>query len=144
VEGFNFAPSTSGPLRFIPGSDPSNIVELGRDNVQTDDTGHFRYQFTLPKRPSEDVQYIRATLQSNVGAPHLTRTARDTWEKIIETVFLALLATTFGTFLAIPLSFIAARNLMKPVRSPLAGISLSILGWPIGIALGYTIVHWVE
>jgi phosphonate ABC transporter permease subunit PhnE len=119
-------------------------VQLGRDNVQTDDTGHFLYQFTLPKRPSEEVQYIRATLQSNVGTPHLTRTAHDTWEKIIETVFLALLATTFGTFLAIPLSFIAARNLMKPVRSPLAGISLSILGWPIGIVLGYTIVHWVE
>ncbi len=144
VEGFNFAPNTSGPLRFVPGSDPANVVQLGRDNVQTDGTGHFLYQFTLPKRPSEDVQYIRATLQSNVGAPHLTRTAYDTWEKIIETVFLALLATTFGTFLAIPLSFIAARNLMKPVRSPLASISLSILGWPIGIALGYTIVHWVE
>lgn len=144
VEGFNFAPGTSGPLRFIPGSDPSNVVELGRDVIQTDDTGHFLYEFTLPKRPSEDVQYIRATLQSNVGTPHLTRTAYDTWEKIIETVFLALLATTFGTFLAIPLSFIAARNLMKPVRSPLASISLSILGWPIGIALGYTIVHWVE
>jgi len=33
---------------------------------------------------------------------------------------------------------------MKPVRSPLASISLSVLGWPIGIALGYTVVHWVE
>ena len=65
-------------------------------------------------------------------------------EKIVETVFLALLATVFGTFLAIPLSFIAARNLMKPVKSPLASIALSILGWPIGIALGYLIVRWVE
>jgi phosphonate ABC transporter permease subunit PhnE len=33
---------------------------------------------------------------------------------------------------------------MKPVRSPLASITLSILGWPIGIALGYVIVRWVE
>jgi phosphonate ABC transporter permease subunit PhnE len=90
------------------------------------------------------MQYIRATLSRNVGAPHLTKTAHDTWEKIIETVFLALLATTFGTILAIPLSFIAARNLMKPVRSPLASITLSVLGWPIGIALGYLIVSWVE
>ena len=56
----------------------------------------------------------------------------------------ALLATTFGTFLAIPLSFIAARNLMKPVKSPLASIALSILGWPIGIGLGYLVVRWVE
>src|SRR5687768_5508822 len=27
VEGFNFAPNTSGPLRFIPGNDLSNTVE---------------------------------------------------------------------------------------------------------------------
>ena len=143
VEGFNFAPNTSGPLRFVPGKDPNNTVTLGRDNVKTDSEGRFAFDITLPKRPSEDMQYIRATLRRNIGSPHFTQTARDTWEKIIETVFLALLATTFGTFLAIPLSFIAARNLMKPVRSPLASIALSVLGWPIGIALGYLIVRWV-
>lgn len=143
VEGFNFAPNTSGPLRFVPGSDPSNVVALGRDNVQTDATGHFEYDFTLPDRPSEDVQFIRASLSQNVGLPRFSKTAVDTWDKIIETVFLALLATTFGTFLAIPLSFIAARNLMKPVKSPLASIALSLLGWPIGIAIGYVVVRWV-
>ena len=143
VEGFNFAANTNGPLRFVPGSDPSNNVTLGRDNVTTDAAGHFAFDIVLPKRPSADVQFIRATLRRNVGSPHFTQSARDTWEKIIETVFLALLATTFGTFLAIPLSFIAARNLMKPVKSPLASISLSVLGWPIGIAVGYIIVRWV-
>ena len=144
VEGFNFAPNTTGPVRFVPGKDPSNTVAIGRDNVQTDDAGNFAFGMTLPKRPSDDVQFIRATLRRNVGTPHLTRTARDTWDKIVETVFLALLATTFGTFLAIPLSFIAARNLMKPVKSPLGSIALSLLGWPIGIALGYLLVRWVE
>jgi phosphonate ABC transporter permease subunit PhnE len=144
VEGFNFAPNTTGPLRFVPGSDPSNPVAIGRDTVETDDTGHFIYQMTLPERLSEDVQYIRATLSRNVGVPRLTRTAHDTWEKIVETVFLALLATVFGTILAIPLSFIAARNLMKPVKSPLGSIALSLLGWPIGILLGYLVVKWVE
>lgn len=144
VEGFNFAPNVSGPLRFVPGSDPANIVTLGRDNIETDASGHFIYEFVLPKRPSDDVQFIRATLKQNIGTPHLTQTARDTWEKIIETVFLALLATTFGTFLAIPLSFIAARNLMKPVRSPLASIAFSLLGWPLGIVTGYVIVRFVE
>jgi phosphonate ABC transporter permease subunit PhnE len=143
VEGFNFAPNTSGPLRFIPGSDPSNIVELGRDVVTTDASGSFVFEFTLPNRPSADVQYIRATLSRNAGAPYLTKTALDTWDKIIETVFLALLATTFGTILAIPLSFIAARNLMRPVRSPLTSISLSLLGWPLGIVLGYKLIAWV-
>jgi phosphonate ABC transporter permease subunit PhnE len=144
VEGFNFAPNTSGPLRFVPGSDPANPVAIGRDSVETDESGHFVHQMVLPARESEDVQYIRASLRQNVGAPRFTDTAKDTWDKIIETVFLALLATTFGTILAIPLSFIAARNLMKPVKSPLASIALSVLGWPIGIVLGYLVVKWVE
>jgi phosphonate transport system permease protein len=126
VEGFNFAPYTIGPLRFVPGSDPNNNVTLGKENAETDSKGHFVASMQIPKRLSNDVQYIRATLRRNVGSPHFTKNAYDTWEKIIETVFLALLATVFGTILAIPLSFIAARNLMKSVKSPLTSISLSI------------------
>jgi len=143
VEGFNFASKASGPLRFVPGNDPNNVVTLGRVNVETDSTGYFIASMILPDRQSTDMQYIRASLRRNIGLPHLTQTAHDTWDKIIKTVFLALLATVFGTILAIPLSFLAARNLMKPVKSPLISISLSALGWPIGIALGFLIVREV-
>ncbi|NJC96607.1 MAG: ABC transporter permease subunit [Anaerolineae bacterium] len=143
VEGFNFYPNAQGPLRFVPGSDPANPVTLGNEEIKTDADGHFIAELELPRRPSEDVQYIRATVRRNIGAPMFTKTAHDTWNKIVETVFLALLATTLGTILAIPLSFIAARNLMKPVKSPLASISLSIIGWPVGIAIGYLVVNWV-
>ena len=65
-----------------------------------------------------------------------TETAKVTWDKIIETVFMALLATAIGTALAIPVSFIAARNLMAENKSPLTSIAFSIIGWPIGIYLG--------
>jgi phosphonate ABC transporter permease subunit PhnE len=139
VEGFNFAPDTEGPVRFVPGSDPTNVVTLGRDNVKTDATGYFSLEFTLPNRPSDDVQFIRATLSRNVGSPYLTRTAHETWDKIVETVFLAFLATVLGTIFAIPLSFVAARNLMKSVKNPLASIALSILGWPIGYVIGMAV-----
>jgi phosphonate ABC transporter permease subunit PhnE len=144
VEGFNFFPNARGPLRFVPGSDPANPVSLGNETVATDADGHFLGTMELPSRLSDEVQFVRATVRSNVGVPRFTKTARDTWDKIIETVFLALLATVLGTILAIPLSFIAARNLMKPVKSPLASISLSILGWPIGIVIGYLVVRWVS
>lgn len=143
VEGFNLAPRVDGPVRFAPGSDINNIVTLGRDVVQTNDKGHFSLAFSLPKRPDVGVQYIRATLRQNIGSPHLTQTAKDTWNKIVETVFLALLATTFGTILAIPLSFIAARNLMKPVKSPLSSIAFSLIGWPVGIVAGLVITRWM-
>ena len=140
VEGFAFFPNASGPVRFVPGNDPTNVVELGNLTAQTDAEGHFVTKLELPKRESEDVQYIRATMRRNIGIPRFTETAKITWDKIVETVFLALLATTLGTLLAIPLSFIAARNLMKSVRSPLASIALSIIGWPLGIAIGYLVV----
>lgn len=144
VEGFNFAANVSGPVRFVPGSDPTNLVSIGRDTVTTDGSGYFSLQFEVPKRPSEEVQYVRATLRENVGLPRFTRTAHETWDKIIETVFLALLATTVGTLLAIPLSFIAARNLMKPVRSPLTSVSLSTLGLPVGMMAGFYVVDWIS
>jgi phosphonate ABC transporter permease subunit PhnE len=144
VEGFNFYPNGEGPLRFVPGSDPTSLVMLGNDVAATDSKGHFLAELKLPKRTSEDVQYVRAEIRRSVGTPQLTETARSTWDKIVETVFLALLATTLGTILAIPLSFLAARNLMVSVRSPLASISLSILGWPLGIVLGYLTVRAVN
>jgi phosphonate ABC transporter permease subunit PhnE len=143
VEGFNFVPNTTGPVRFVPGSDPAYLVELGNVTALTDADGHFAAEIKLPNRPSDEVQFIRATMRRNVGAPKFTQTAKNTWEKIIETVFLALLATTLGTILAIPLSFIAARNLMKPVRSPLASIALSVLGWPVGMGVGFLFVNQV-
>jgi phosphonate ABC transporter permease subunit PhnE len=92
----------------------------------------------LPTRqPVAEAQAIRATARVSVGAPKFTSTAKVTWDKIIETVFLALLATTIGTALAIPISFLAARNLMSEVTSSLTSIAFMIIGWPVGIFLGY-------
>jgi hypothetical protein len=131
VEGFNFAPNTTGPLRFVPGSDPSNPVAIGRDIVETDDTGHFIYQMTLPKRSSDDVQYIRATLSRNVGTPRFTKTAHDTWDKIIETVFLALLATIRHH--PCHSSQFHCQQPDEACQRPLSSIALSLLGWPVGL-----------
>ena len=143
VEGFNFPAHTDGPIRFVPGSDPLNVVELGRETIQTDAEGHFAAAFVLPDRTSDDQQFIRVAVSQNVGTPRFTQNAKDTWDKIIETVFMALLATTAGTILAFPLSFFAARNLMKSVRTPVASAALSIMGWPIGMGIGYYIVNQI-
>lgn len=143
VDGFNFPPNITGPIRFVPGIDPLNVVALGRESIKTDSDGHFTTSFVLPDRISDEPQHIRVTISQNVGVPRFSQTAKDTWDKIIETVFMALLATTAGTILAFPISFLAARNLMKPVRSPLTSISLSVLGWPIGMGLGFYIVNQI-
>jgi phosphonate ABC transporter permease subunit PhnE len=133
VEGFNFEPNTSGPLNFIP---PSG-VSLRMADIQTDAQGHFTVTAKLPKRPTEEVQAVRGTTRRTVGGPHFSQNAKDTWDKIVETVFLALLATTLGTAIAVPASFLAARNIMTPITSPLTSVMLSILLFPIGLGLGW-------
>jgi phosphonate ABC transporter permease subunit PhnE len=132
VEGYNFEPNTTGPISFIPPSE----VRLQLGNVQIDSHGHFATTVTLPNRPEDEIQYLEVLTRRNVGAPHWTKTAHDTWDKIIETVFLALLATTLGTAIAVPLSFIAARNLMRGIKSPMSSIALSVIALPIGAYLG--------
>ena len=139
VEGFGFEPNTEGPLSFIPTSD----VSLNLGNFKTDSQGQFTLIVKLPPRPDEAVQYIRAITRKNLGRPHLTQTAYDTWDKIIETVFLALLATSFGVVLAIPISFFAARNLMKDITSTMSKLALSILAWPTGIWIGGQVAGWI-
>jgi phosphonate ABC transporter permease subunit PhnE len=133
VEGFNFEPGAKGPLNFVAAS--GALLQLGTFEVDRD--GYFIVEANLPTRqPVEEAQTIRATARVPVGAPKFTETARVTWEKIIETVFLALLATTIGTALAVPLSFLAARNLMSEVKSSLTSIAFQIIGWPLGLWLG--------
>lgn len=139
VEGFGFAANRKGPVNFIPPSE----VSLPLGEAETDSVGHFLLTVKLPKRTSEEPQQIRFITRSNIGSPHLTQTAYDTWEKIVETVFLALLATTLGTALAAPLSFLAARNLMKDVTSSVTSVGLSLLAIPAGVGLGVAIAHWL-
>lgn len=133
VQGDNFLPGTRGPINFIPPSGASLTI----GSFEVDAGGKFEERVQLPNRqPVAEAQTIRAIARRNVGTPKFSAVARATFDKIIETIFLALLATTFGTLIAIPLSFLAARNLMSDVKSPLISISLMILGWLIGMALG--------
>ncbi|MHC1784733.1 MAG: ABC transporter permease subunit [Anaerolineaceae bacterium] len=140
IKGYNFQPNSSGPLNFIPPS----TVKLPLGTIDADANGEFTMTAKLPNRPDETVQHIRALTRMTVGLPAISQTALDTWEKILETVFLALLATTLGTALAVPLSFFAAKNLMKDVRTPVLAAALNILLIPIGVYVGALCASWLQ
>jgi hypothetical protein len=70
------------------------------------------------------------------GQLTLSEASRTTLERIVETILMALLASTFGTVLAIPISFLAAKNLMENVTAPLAGIMAAIIALPVGLLAG--------
>lgn len=137
IKGHNFAPNTAGPLNFIP---PSGVsLQLAR--IETDSRGTFELQVELRDRTAEEPQYLRAVTRRNVGTPHLSQNGIDTIEKILETVFMALLATTLGTLFAIPLSFLAARNLMRTITTPLTSVALSVIAAPLGVWVGSLIAR---
>lgn len=132
VSGSGFAPNTEVGIFLIPESQ----VSLRLDLVRTDGSGAFGTEVRFPNRPSEQPQTIRVVSTDATGALHWTQTARDTLRYIIETVFLALIATTFATLLAVPLSFFAARNLMDEISSPLTNVALGLIAAPVGIGFG--------
>lgn len=140
IEGYNFTPNSEGSLYFVPPSE----VNLNLGTFTANDKGYFSVTAKVPPRPETVVQYIHAVSLQNVGSPTLTQTAKDTWDKIVETIFLALLATTLGVIFSIPISFLAARNIMKEVTSPISALSLSILGWPVGIGIGVVLSRWLS
>ncbi len=140
VEGFNLPPESSGPINFVTASGVSK--QMG--NFDTNSDGYFSQVVEIPTRqPVAEAQTIRITVRTQYGPPKFTGTAKATGNKIVETVFIALLATTIGTLLSIPISFIAARNLMKDATSTPTGMALAILGWPAGIWIGLKFTRWI-
>ncbi|HSJ34485.1 MAG TPA: ABC transporter permease subunit [Acidimicrobiia bacterium] len=79
--------------------------------------------------------YISDTIQLS---PRISETAIITLDKILETVFLALVATTAGLFLAIPLSFVAARNIMRDISITVTNFVLVLIAMPLGAVAGVT------
>lgn len=76
-------------------------------------------------------------------SPRVSETAKITLDKILETVFLALIATTAGLFLAVPLSFVAARNIMREISVTVTNLGLVLLAVPLGAAAGIALSRLV-
>ena len=148
VTGYNFTPDETVSLYFIPEAPSVHEqieLKLADDLIQVNPQGQFTYTATMRRdRPSDEPQIVRAVVRIRSGLPHASATLNDTFDKIIETVFLALIATTLGTALAIPVSFLAARNLMSNVTSPFGSIMAGLLLAPFGWLLGLNAFRWLK
>lgn len=147
VNGYNYEPGEKVYLFFIP--EAASIhdqveLRLAQDVIKTDSQGQFTYVVEMRKdRPSDKPQIVRAVTKIRSGLPQPSKTLKDTVGKIIETVFLALIATTIGTALAIPISFLAARNLMSSMVKPFGSVMAGLLIAPLGGALGLILFGWL-
>jgi len=87
--------------------------------VTTDDEGAFQIDIIMPYRlipPAEAGDFstwkVEARQLHGLGPAEPSEQLLLAIEKMIETIFLGMMATAFGIVLSIPVSFLAARNLM--------------------------------
>lgn len=114
VRGRNFPPHADGTLIWI--NKIGNPQQVG--TFRTDDQGTFAATITVPRvftgppGGTGAQQQLAAEARTARGSLQPSNTLLLVLDKIVETVFLALMGTTLAVLVAVPLSFLGARNLM--------------------------------
>ena len=129
LTGKNFAPNTRTEIWW---ADPLGNEYRPREAgeylfVDTDEEGSFEAEMTMPYelvRPSSEGASLTHTVEARqvrrVGPPKPSEALRMTIARMLETIFMGMMATAFGIVLAIPVSFLAARNIMAGSRLTIA------------------------
>lgn len=121
IEGSGFWPEQSVAIWWKnPIGQRHHLREGGRFvTVEADQEGRFRLEVRIPDAVpqsflTEESQRheVQAIQERPVGLPRLTETSRMVAFRMLQTVGMALIATTFSIVLAVPVSFLAARNLV--------------------------------
>lgn len=120
VYGGGFNPNEEITIWWVDPIKQAFRPQLQTGNVVTtsDGDGNFSITFTAPPytTPSSAVGIQQHTIQArqvvSVGNVQLSENVTLAGNRMIVTIFQALMATTLGIVFAIPLSFVAARNLM--------------------------------
>ncbi len=128
VVGKDFKPNEPATLWWEPESIPEFRPRAngGLVSITPDSTGSFRFTFNAPNFtiPTQAIGTIASTVTvRQVESQGALRPSNDllvALSLMVETIYLGLMATFFGMIFAIPLSFIAARNLMSENRVTLA------------------------
>jgi phosphonate transport system permease protein len=99
------------------------VIMLKENNTKmlilnTDEKGGLTFMITVPRQSEVNATsplpyHIRLTQREILSGFAISKNGRYILQGIYETLALALLATALGAILALPLSFLAARNLMS-------------------------------
>ncbi len=93
--------------------DSTNNARPIRRNEKTDANGAYTLTFTLPPSVATGAYQVRAEMATATGGWRFSETFIIALDKMIETIFLALMGTFFALVVSVPLSFLGARNLMQ-------------------------------
>ncbi len=117
VSGKGFRPNTPGVIRWQSTGASASLQDLGP--FVPDAQGNFSLPVHIPDDPDRVMNLsgtpntIAFTQRWPSGDLYFTDTFSLVRDAIIETLFLALMGTTVGVILSLPLSFLASQNLMS-------------------------------
>ena len=112
LQGFNMAPNSDVKLSWLL---PSGNILFSKW-ATTDANGNFTTEMEVrPITATTDgiPSHLLAETAVPKGALIPSQALKDVVNNLIVTIFMALLATTAGTIIAVPISFLAARNIMQ-------------------------------
>lgn len=140
VTGEGFEPNESGQVQWVDPLGAPRRATLDGELVlfEADEDGRFVVTLRVPQAvpltsqpgPGETLTHaVRAVQNIPTGGLQPTQTLSLVIEKIGETLALAFLATVMGVVFAVPVSFLAARNLMSgnPVTVAIYNVVRAIL-----------------
>jgi phosphonate transport system permease protein len=121
LTGRGFAPNTETQIWWEdPIGQEFRVRQAGEYvTLMTDSEGSFEIDVVMPYRlipPSAEgrlIHFISARQISEVGGLLPSEPLLLTIGRMVETIFLGMMATVFGILFSIPISFLAARNLMS-------------------------------
>jgi phosphonate transport system permease protein len=121
LTGKNFQPDTGIEIWWSdPLGNDFQVRQAGQYlTVTSDDSGSFELDLVLPYRliPPTAAEYqiheVEARQLIDKGELHVSEPLLLTIERMVETIFMGMMATIFGILFSIPISFLAARNIMS-------------------------------
>jgi phosphonate transport system permease protein len=116
ITGAGLQPGTSARLYLVDSSGQARLIYGRDDSLKIGADGSFGVTFEMPSSFAPGAYNLRADVIRPTGEWRISDTLRLSLDKMLETIFLALMGTAFGVVLSVPLSFLAARNLMKGSR----------------------------
>lgn len=111
ISGSDLQPNTPARLYLVDETGYARLIYGRDDALKTGPDGTFRLTFELPGSFTPGAYTLRADVIRPTGAWSMSETLALSLDKIVETIFLALMGTAAGVVLSVPLSFLAARNL---------------------------------
>jgi len=146
VYGYNFPSNGLARMNWIGLDGERRIRQVDgtdEDNFIVDEDGTFAVQIQVPRirGTTGETHTIETQGRIPVGLPRFSDTTNLVMEKMIETIFLALIATAVSILPSAILSFMAAHNLMRPIRAQFGGLMMSFVLLPVGWILGTWLLY---